>query len=293
MKKIAFCIFLVLLYLGILFPFTAYMRNKPVIEKMGYVPKGEILCYLSADQKQFVASTLVMKVLFYFGSLVDRTDKSFGIPVDYPAMSRALHAAVKVDPYNMDAYYFAQAVLVWDVGQVKLANGLLEYGMKYRTWDYYLPFFAGFNYSYFLKDYAKAAKYYKLAGDLSGTELYINLAGRYFYESGQTDLAIAYLSTMEKSARNDSIRKVFQTRLQAIREAKRIEVARDCFVKENGRLPVSVEELLRRKYLAKPPVDPYGGRFFLEPDGKVRSTSKFAFGTAGEKQRGAETTPRD
>lgn len=288
MKKAVLCIFLAGLYLGVLFPFTAYMRNKAIIEKMGYVPKGEILNYISADQKQFVASALVMKVLFYFGSLVDKTDKSYGIPIDYPAMSRTLHAAVKVDPYNMDAYYFAQAVLVWDVGQVKLANGLLEYGMKYRTWDYYLPFFAGFNYAYFLEDYANAAKYYKIAGDLSGTELYIKLAGRYFYESGQTDIAIAYLSTMEQGARNESLRKTFQTRLQAIREAKRIEVARDNFVKATGRLPVSVEELLRRKYLTESPVDPYGGRFFLEPDGKVRSTSKFAFGASSNKQRSVE-----
>ncbi len=65
----------------------------------------------------------------------------------------------------MDAYYFAQAVLVWDVGQVRLANELLEYGMRYRTWDYLLPFFAGFNYSYFLKDNEKAAQYYR--GQLS------------------------------------------------------------------------------------------------------------------------------
>ena len=266
------------LYLGILFPFTAYMKNKPFAEKVGYVPKGEVLNYISADQKQFVASTLVMKVLFYFGSLTEKTDKKVDIPVDYQAMSRTIHAAVKVDPYNMDAYYFAQAILVWDVGQIQLANNLLEYGMKYRTWDFYLPFFAGFNYAYFLKDYEKAAKYYKIAGDLSGAELYTNLAGRYFFESGQSDLAIAYLSTMEKSARNDSIRRAFRTRLQAIRQGKLIEVARDRFLKENGHLPASVEELLRKGYLVQPPVDPYGGKFYLESDGKVRSTSKFAFG---------------
>lgn len=259
------------------------MKNKPFAEKMGYVPKGEVLNYVSADQKQFVASTLVMKVLFYFGSLSEKNEKKVAIPVDYQAMSRTIHAAVKVDPYNMDAYYFAQAILVWDVGQIQLANDLLEYGMKYRNWDFYLPFFAGFNYAYFLKDYEKAAKYYRIAGDLSGAELYINLAGRYFFEAGQTDLAIAYLSTMEKSARNDSIRKAFRTRLQAIRQGKLIEVARDRFLRKNGHLPASVEELLRKGYLADPPVDPYGGEFYLEADGKVRSTSKFAFGADVDK----------
>ncbi len=288
MKKFVGFPLLVVLYLSVIVPFTSYLRQKPYVEKLGNVPRVQVLKCLAADQKEFVAATMVMKVLMYYGSLVEKNATKIDVPVDYPAMSRIIHAAVKLDPYNMDAYYFAQATLVWDAKQIMLANNLLEYGMQYRTWDFMLPFFAGFNYAYFLKDYEKAAKYYKLAGDLSGTELYINLAGRYFYESGQTDMAIAYLAAMEKSARNDSIRKTFQTRLQAIREAKRIEVARDRFVKATGRFPVSVEELLRRKYLTKLPVDPYGGRFFLEPDGKVRSTSKFAFGAAGNKQHGVE-----
>lgn len=288
MKKIIGFSLLLVLYLSVIVPFTTYLRQKPYVEKLGNVPKVQILKCLAADQKEFVAAAMVMKVLMYYGSLVEKNANKIDIPVDYPAMSRVIHAAVKLDPYNMDAYYFAQATLVWDAKQIMLANNLLEYGMHYRTWDFMLPFFAGFNYAYFLKDYEKAAKYYKLAGDLSGTELYINLAGRYFYESGQTDMAIAYLAAMEKSARNDSIRKTFQTRLKAIREAKRIEVSRDRFVRENGRLPMSVEELLLKKYLDEPPVDPYGGRYYIEPDGKVRSTSKFAFGTAGGKRRGVE-----
>lgn len=288
MKKFIGFSLLLVLYLSVIVPFTSYLRQKPYVEKLGNVPKVQVLKCLAADQKEFVAATMVMKVLMYYGSLVEKNANKIDVPVDYPAMSRIIHAAVKLDPYNMDAYYFAQATLVWDAKQIMLANNLLEYGMHYRTWDFMLPFFAGFNYAYFLKDYEKAARYYRMAGDLSGTELYINLAGRYFYESGQTDMAIAYLAAMEKSARNESIRKTFQTRLQAIREAKRIEVARDRFVKATGRLPVSVEELLQRKYLTESPVDPYGGKFLLESDGKVRSTSKFAFGAPGNKQQGVE-----
>ena len=283
MKKILYPALLLLVYLSVLFPFTGYMKSKPYVEKLGYVPKGEALKYLVADHKELVAATLVMKALIYFGGLVDKSFNRLDLPVDYPAMSRSIHAAVKLDPYNMDAYYFAQAALVWDAGQIKLANDLLEYGMRYRTWDFYLPFFAGFNYAYFLKDYAKAAGCYKRAGELSGSELSINLAGRYLYESGQSDLAIAYLGAMEKGARNESIKKTFQVRLQALKEGRRIELARDRYVRDKGHLPGSVEELLRKGYLEGPPVDPYGGKFYFEPDGSVRSTSKFAFGVAGNK----------
>jgi len=268
---------LLILYLAVLVPFTSYMRNKPYVEKLGYVPRGEVLRYLSADQKEFVAASLVMKVLFYFGSLADKSFNKLDIPPDYPAMSRSIHAAVKLDPYNMDAYYFAQATLVWEAKQVQLATDLLEYGMRYRTWDFYLPFYAGFNYAYFLKDYAKAAEHYKRAGELSGSELSINLAGRYLYESGKSEMAIAYLSAMEKGARDPAIRKTFQIRILAFKEGRRIELAREEYIRKTGHSPASVEELQRHGYLTDPPVDPYGGTFYLEPDGSVRSTSKFAF----------------
>jgi tetratricopeptide (TPR) repeat protein len=279
MKTIVSAVVVILIYLSVIFPFASYMKNKPFMEKMGYVPKGDVLKLISADQGPLVAAGLVMKVLFYFGSLVDYAGNKVDTQADYPAISRAIHSAVRVDPYNMDAYYFAQATLVWDAGQIQLVNRLLEYGMRYRTWDYYLPFFAGFNYAYFLKDYENAAKYYKLAGDVSGSELYIKLASRYFYESGQSAMAIAYLSAMEKSARNDAIRKNFHTRLVAIKEAHRIELARDRFIKDRRHLPSTVDELIRDGYLTVKPVDPYGGTFYLEPNGAVRSSSKFAFGS--------------
>jgi tetratricopeptide (TPR) repeat protein len=193
-------------------------------------------------------------------------------------MRNMLEAAVKLDPYNIDAYYFAQAILVWDMKEVRVANDLLEYGMKYRNWDFYLPFFAGFNYGYFLHDYEKAAKYFRRVGELTGNQLAINLAGRYMYESGRTDLAIAYLTTMEKSATNEAIKKSFRVRLEAFKGVKLIETARDAYQKHYGRLPKSLETLLEKGYVEKLPIDPYGGRFYLDERGRVRSTSKFAFG---------------
>jgi tetratricopeptide (TPR) repeat protein len=281
-KKLIYPVLLFFLYLSVLLPFTSYMKSKPYGEMVGVVPKGDILKFISADQKEFIAATMIMKVLSYYGGVVDKSFNKLGLPVDHPAMSRSLHAAVKLDPYNMDAYYFAQATLVWDAKQVPLANELLEYGMQHRNWDFYLPFFVGFNYAYFLKDFAKAAEYYKRAGDLSGSELFINLAGRYLYESGKSKMAIDYLTVMEKSASTPAIKKTFQTRLQAIKEGHRIELARDRYMQEIGRMPGSIDELIQKGYLVGPLVDPYGGSFYFEPDGTVRSTSKFAFGVAGK-----------
>lgn len=276
-RSVALLAFSLLAYLILIVPFTWYMREKPVVEKLGYVPRVEVLQAVSADQKELMGSLLVMKVLMYFGGLFEKQQNEISIPPDYPAMSRMIHGSVKLDPYNMDAYYFAQAILVWDVRKIGIANDLLDYGMRYRTWDWYLPFFAGFNRSYFMKDYAAAAKYYERAGELAHSDLFRNLAGRYLHESGRTDMAIVYLSAMEKGAKNAAIKKSYRIRLAAFKEVRRIELARDRFLKVNKTLPPSIEVLVQSSFLPRNPVDPYGGQYYLEPDGKVATTSKFAF----------------
>jgi tetratricopeptide (TPR) repeat protein len=265
------------MYLTLLMPFTDYMSHKPYVEKLGVIPRAELLQVISADQKQLVGASVIAKVTMYFGGLMDKNQTKFSVPPDYPAMSRTIHAALKLDPYNMDGYYFAQAILVWDVGQYLIANNLLEYGMKYRSWDWYLPFFAGFNYAYFLKDYPRAAQMYMRAGELSGNPLFETLAGRYLQQAGQTEMAIAYLEAMEKGSRNPAVKKTFQVRLEAFRKVLAIEHAIKKFKAERSALPGSIDKLVAGGYLKQLPRDPYGGTFYLEPNGNVTTTSRFAF----------------
>jgi len=285
MKKIVFLCILLAGYLAIIVPFTTYMNNRPIMEKMGFIPRAEVMEFSAADQKYLVAAMLVMKALFYYGGLVDKNSVKIVIPPDFFSLYKAIETSVKVDPYNMDAYYFGQAVMAWDAGRVREANALLEYGMKYRDWDYYLPFFAGFNYSYFLKDYKNAAKYYKRAAELSGDPLYANLAGRYMYESGQTDQALAYILAMEQSARNSSMKKLFHLRLSALREVKIIERAVEHYKHDTGNAFTTMDLLIKKGYLTSVPVDPYGGTFYIDEKGQVKTTSNFAF--AGVKRSGS------
>lgn len=270
-----------LLYSLLILPFTSYMCNKPIEEKLGYVPSIKLIKPLSADQKELVGASLVMKVLMYYGGAIGNAQQGKIITEspDLQGMSRILHGAVQLDPYNMDAYYFAQGFLTWDARQIKVANDLLDYGIRYRTWDWQLPYFAGFNHAFFLKEYGKAAEYYKKAALMSGSALHVNLAGRYMQESGQTALAVAYLTGMVRTATNQAVRQSYEVRLKAFQTVQQIEDAREQFKQERGVLPASVEQLHQTGYLKVMPLDPYGGRFYLEPTGKVSTTSKFAFAT--------------
>lgn len=278
-KRHLSAIFLCLMaYAGIIGPFTHYMGHKPYAEKLGSIPRPEVLKVLFADYQELVGASILTRVLLYFGSLVETTDlRKLALAADYPAMSRAVHAALQLDPYNMDGYYFGQSILAWDAGQHRLANELLEYGMRYRTWDWQLPFFAGFNYAFFLKDYPSAARMYMRAGELSGEALFKQLAGRYLQEAGQTRMAIDYLIALEKGTRNMAVKKTFRRRIEAFQNVLAIERARDRFTAEQGKLPATIKELMASGYLDRVPKDPYGGAFYLDAQRNVRSTSRFSF----------------
>ena len=266
-------------YLLLIIPFTTHLKNRPLQLKVGYVPEAKVLKFISADQRYLVADWVVLKVLFYFGSLVEKAEGENLVASnpDYPGMFKMLQTGLKLEPYNADAYYFAQAAFTWEVGRYKEVNNLLDYGMKYRTWDAKLPFFAGFNSAYFMKDYKKAAEYMKKAAEISGYQQFATLASRYFYEAGDTEFGILFINMMKGSAKDANEKKLYEFRLKALLAVKSIENATMLYQRAFGKVPANLAELVSAGFLTTVPQDPYGGKFFIDQDGKVRSTSKLSF----------------
>lgn len=263
-------------YIVLTVPLAEHLRNRPAVVKLGYMPTAEVLKIVSGDQRYVVAEFTVIKVLFYFGSLVEQWKQNLLIPPEYYNMYKTLETAVRLDPYNMDAYYFAQAAFTWEIGRARDVNAMLDYGMKYRTWDWYLPFFAGFNSAYFLNDYEKAGEYMRKAAEISGSPLFTNLAARYFYEAGRNDFGLVFLDEMIARAKDPKIQAVYQLRKEALLAVRELEAAVETFHARFQRSPRQLSELVVAGILAVLPQDPYGGEFYLDPEGKVRSTSKFA-----------------
>jgi len=271
-----------LAYCSLIFPFTSYLKNRPLQLKVGYVPEAKVLKVLTADQRFMIADWVVMKVIFYFGSLLEmeQNDNLYASKPDFPAMFKILQTSLRLEPYNADVYYFAQAAFTWEVGRFLEVNNMLEYGMKYRTWDYQLPFFAGFNAAYFLHDYKKAAEYMKKAAEIAKEQQFATLAARYFYEAGETEFGILFIDTMKGSARDANEKKLYEFRKKALLAVKSIEDALKLYVRAKNKAPVSIEELVSSGYMASIPKDPYGGKFFIDQEGKVRSTSNLSFAGA-------------
>lgn len=274
-------------YLLIAGPLSSHLKNRPVQVKIGYVPEAAVLKYLTADQRYLVADWTILKVILYFGELMEKAhgENIFASEPDYPGMFRVLQTGLRIDPYNADAYYFAQAVYTWDVGRYREVNSMLDYGMRYRTWDSQLPFFAGFNAAYFLKDYKAGALYLKRAAEIAQEQQFATLAAKYFHESGEDDLAVMFLDVMEKSARNDNERTLYAYRRGALVAAREIQRAVEAYRSRYGKPPARLDLLVTDGFLKSLPKDPYGGEFFLDPRGRVQTTSKFSFAGARDSRK--------
>jgi hypothetical protein len=111
------------------------------------------------------------------------------------------------------------------------------------------------------------------------------LAARYFYEGGTTALALAYLKDMIPTARNEAIRKRMITRAEAFEKILRIEKAVLAYRKRFQTEPKKLEDLVEAGLLIKIPADPYGGSFFLDNEGRVRTTSRLAHGVASQRTK--------
>jgi tetratricopeptide (TPR) repeat protein len=267
----------VVLLLGASVSLTRVRDVQPPEVRLGFFPPAPVIKVLAADQYQFLSQVISLQCVFYFGSLVERREQ---MP-NWRKLYRALYTATRLDPYNMDSYYFAQAVLAWEAKMIPQVIELLEYGFQHRTWDFRLPYFISFNYAFFLKDYERAGEYLAKAAELKpDVEWYATLAARYFYEGGRTALALAYLKDMIPEARNEAIRKRMITRAAAFEKILQIEKAVLAYTNRFQTKPKKLEDLVKTGIFTKIPEDPYGGSFYLDDEGRVRATSKLAHGVA-------------
>lgn len=278
MKRLAFLLVAMLVLAAATISQARWLAERPVAIKLGYTPAAEVQRLLAGEHRLALSELSVIRTLFYFGSLVEEWKNQVMLPPEYFNMYKTIETAVKLDPYNMDAYYFAQSAFTWEVGRAREVNALLDYGMKYRTDDWYLPYFAGFNAAFFLQEYEQAAQYMERAAQLSGNPLFARLASRFFYEAGRTELGVAYLQGMIEDVRDPQQKKAYELRLQALLATRKIEQALAAWRSQHGGEPSDLQQLLAAGLLEKIPQDPYGGEFFLDETGRVRTTSKFALG---------------
>lgn len=180
-----------------------------------------------------------------------------------------------LDPGHGYAYQVAGVVLS-SAGRVAESNRLLEKGARNVPDRYVLPYFRAFNAFYYEGDWPLAGRWAEVAARAPGAPAHVRQNVLAYYVKGnRADAAVSFLETAYREAQDEETRKALKAQLdQAVFE--RNAIALDEAVKrwrERHLLgPVTLESLLAEGLLDALPADPFGGVWFADAEGRVRST---------------------
>lgn len=277
MKLLGVLVALLLAYVVLLGPLSGEMGRRQTLVKLGYVPDARVVQMFVGDQKLAVSALYSLKAIIYYGEMIQQWQGGLRTAPEFDNLFGVLESSIRLDPYNMDNYYFAQASFTWGVNRAADVNQLFDYGMGFRDWDWLLPYYAGFNAAYFLHNNSAAATYMGRAAELSGNTLLTKLTARYLQDAGRTAFAIDFLDDMIERTRDMKIIQQLQVRKQALQAILSIETAIGHFEQRYKRKPKDLETLVVSGLLWMTPQDPYGGKFYLDANGAVQTTSRMTF----------------
>lgn len=217
---------------------------------------------------------ILLKGMTFIGESSKRSDKPQVKEWEWEWMYKQLDVASDLDPYFLDIYYFANAHLTWGGHLIKETNALLDKGIKARPEEWMLSFFAGFNAFYFLQDNDIASEYLMEASrGESAPQGIARLATSLAYKGKSTEIAIIFLKQMLLKTVDLKIRQEYETRLSALESIFSIEKAMDAYKLQFGERPKTLNQLVEKKVIDRLPLDPYGGSFYIDVNGGVKTTS--------------------
>ena len=175
-----------------------------------YIPSGDFLKPFTLGFNQLVADYFWIKTVSYFGEHLMSDRK-------YPWLYHILDLITTLDPHFIWPYYFGGITLSLETQQVGQSNLILKKAMHHHPDNWKFPFFLGFNYWYHSNELSKAASYLKLAAHKPNAPRYLKtLPARLFSAAGQKQVALYFLSEMEKNTQDSLMKEQIEKRIQEI-----------------------------------------------------------------------------
>lgn len=242
-------------------------------EDMKYLPSGQFLKGAALAYDELFADYLWIKTIVYFGDHFE-TDKS------YKWLYHLLDIISTLDPYFEYVYEFGGVALAYWTNDISHSINILKKGLVIvpKTHERYwtIPFFLGFDYMYYKKDFAAAARYLEEATKYPGHPRYLPLlVARLYSNARDPEIAIKFLQEIYRSTKNEEAKKNLLKRIKEIiveRDILIIEDARDQYHKKTGSSPSNLEELVSSGFLKEIPREPFGGKYFIKEDHSIHSS---------------------
>jgi hypothetical protein len=154
---------------------------------------------------------------------------------------------------------------------------VLERGTRNVPNRYILPFHRAVNAFLYEGDYALAGRWFEIASRTPGAPAHLKEYVLAMYVKGDTaEAAISFLRHLETQAGDDDSRKGIRNQIRRAeleRDAAQLEEAAGRFRDRYGFPPVALQQLVHDGFVRVVPPDPFGGAYYLDGDGRVRSSA--------------------
>ncbi len=235
--------------------------------KAEQLPDLDVLRFMSLGHEEVLSDFYWIKAVMYEGHE--------GMEKDYSYFSSLIDLSTSLDPNFEYPYLFGSVILAVMAGDFDASDRLLMKGYALHGGNWRFPFGLGYNAYFHHGDAERAAGYLSVAARTDRSPAYLpRLVTRLYHESRSLGVAIRFLETVMADVGEGEQRRELQKRLQALRCMHYLEQSVARYRQARGRNPLGIEDLVTAGIAKKIPRDPYGGRFYLDEDGSVRSTSR-------------------
>jgi hypothetical protein len=269
LSGVAFILGFVLLGIGIVLFLEEERTDHSRAEELAYLPKGPYLRLASLGYRQIVADIIWLQAVQHLGAPKDTSE-------GYRWTYHAVDVLTDLDPMFVPAYQAAGTILgVW-AGRTHESIAILRKGMRHNPDVWQFPFLIGYDFFYELCDPSSAAQYLQMAALLPGAPDYLpRLASRMAVEAGDPEAALEFLERFLRQTKEERLRETLVERIRVVvqeRNLRLLEEAVQRYRSLYGRMPDRLEDLVAKKMIEAVPLDPFGGRYFLDPKGAVQNT---------------------
>ena len=194
---------------------------------------------------------------------------------DYDRLFELLNVEANFDPKFDIPYLLGGLVLGESTSHAQKALHVLGRGREQYPADWRFPFYMGFTHYFSLGDAIAGGRAMAEAARLPGSPAYLpGLASRMLSEAREPEVALSLLASIVRQESDPARRAVLSRRIREVtveRDLQALERAVETYREKMGTVPRDLSDLVRAGILPGIPEEPNGGRYLVEPGGKVRS----------------------
>lgn len=241
------------------------------------LPRIELLRVLGAGQMQLVTDYFWLQAIQSMGSAGNSFEKERYLDVYYYS-----DLVTDLDPKFYKVYAFAGNAVPTNLGRethVNVDEGIhiLEKGARQFPNDWQINFYYASQLGYLKKEHAKAAEIFARTAKMPGAPPYVaEIASRLLAVHGDFEQAAELVNIAAAHEMDPDTRGILERRkleLEQERMLQRVDAAIARFREREGRLPQSVQELVKHRDLERIPYDPMMGDIIIKEDGRAYSTA--------------------